>query len=108
VERKDGATLRRELHTAQASAPDALGIISWNEFSENSHVEPSLRHGGRYLEVLADVLRARFDFGGDFDSSAPAATSSRFPVPVVAAMLALLVGGILLFRRRSGVHPGGR
>src|SRR5215207_430996 len=35
VERKDGDTLRRELETAQSSEPDAVGLISWNEFSEN-------------------------------------------------------------------------
>jgi len=54
IERKDGLTLRQEMNAARQSAPDALGLISWNEFSENSHVEPSRNYGRRYLDVLAD------------------------------------------------------
>jgi Glycosyl hydrolase family 99 len=38
VERNDGATLLRELNSAQLSSPDVIGLISWNEFSENTHL----------------------------------------------------------------------
>lgn len=55
VEREDGENLRRQLHAAMRSSPDAIGMISWNEFSENTHVEPSEEYGTRYLEVLADI-----------------------------------------------------
>ncbi|MHB9858733.1 glycoside hydrolase family 71/99 protein [Streptomyces sp. YIM S03343] len=52
VPRRDGATLRAEYAAAVRSSPDALGLISWNEFSENSQVEPSRTFGTRYLDVL--------------------------------------------------------
>ena len=55
VPRRGGATLRDELDAAASSDPDALGLISWNEFSENTYVEPSVRNGFRYLDVVADV-----------------------------------------------------
>ena len=55
VERRDGETLRRQLDAAHGSSPDAIGLISWNEFSENTHIEPSEQYGARYLEVVADV-----------------------------------------------------
>jgi hypothetical protein len=58
VEREDGATLRTEYATALSSSPDVLGLISWNEFSENSYVEPSQKYGRRYLDVLADLRQA--------------------------------------------------
>ena len=45
VERNEGATLRAEWQAALNSIPDAIGIISWNEFSENTHIEPSLEEG---------------------------------------------------------------
>jgi hypothetical protein len=32
-----------------------LGIISWNEFSENSHLEPSQRYGTCYIGILAST-----------------------------------------------------
>ena len=55
IERQDGETLRVELDAASQSQPDAIGLISWNEFSENSHIEPSQNYGDRYLEVLAET-----------------------------------------------------
>jgi len=56
VERKNGETLRTELNTAFQSLPDAVGLISWNEFSENSHIEPSLNYGHDALNLLAETL----------------------------------------------------
>ncbi|MDF3143069.1 MULTISPECIES: endo-1,3-alpha-glucanase family glycosylhydrolase [unclassified Streptomyces] len=55
VPRRDGRTLRTEYTAAVASAPDVLGLISWNEFSENTHVEPSRSFGTRYLQVLREL-----------------------------------------------------
>jgi hypothetical protein len=54
VDRENGETLRTQINTALQSEPDAIGIISWNEFSENSHIEPSHKFGRRYLQVLAE------------------------------------------------------
>jgi hypothetical protein len=69
VPRNGGATLREELSAAIRSSPDAIGLISWNEFSENTEIEPSRRYGYRYLHVLADVQHAPgpqvVDFGSD-------------------------------------------
>jgi phospholipase C len=89
VARRDGATLRAQLDAATSSAPDAVGLISWNEFSENTHIEPSRAHGSRYLEVLADVRGASLPELRDFDSSEPAATGVNYGLP--------LLGGIVLF-----------
>jgi hypothetical protein len=72
VERRDGATLREELAAARASQPDAIGLISWNEFSENTHIEPSRNYGRQYLDLLAQIWPAR-----------PQATA--VPVPLRAA-----------------------
>jgi len=55
IDRKDGKTLRMEINAALQSAPDAIGLISWNEFSENSHIEPSQKHGHQYLKALAEI-----------------------------------------------------
>ena len=56
VLRNDGKTLEEEFSTAMGSDPDAVGLISWNEFSENSHVEPSCLYQDRYLQVVAKLL----------------------------------------------------
>jgi hypothetical protein len=57
VERRDGATLLDSFSAAMTSAPDAIGLISWNEFSESSHVEPSQRYGRRSLDALTSLRR---------------------------------------------------
>ena len=57
VPRRDGETLRMEYNAAVSSAPDALGLISWNEFSENTHVEPSERYRNSALVELTSLVR---------------------------------------------------
>jgi hypothetical protein len=53
VLRHDGETLEAQFQAALGSNPDAIGLISWNEFSENSHVEPSCNYGDQYLAEVA-------------------------------------------------------
>ena len=75
VARDDGRTLLRECAAAYASSPDAIGVISWNEFSENSHIEPSVHYGTRYLDVTAKCRAA----GASDDSDASDGTDSSSP-----------------------------
>ena len=69
VDRKNGETLQVQYNTAIQSAPDAIGLISWNEFSENSHIEPSENYDDRYLKVLANIENAAPPKVSNFDSS---------------------------------------
>jgi hypothetical protein len=55
IDRKAGETLQTEIEVALQSMPDAIGLISWNEFSENTHIEPSEKHDNQYLEALAEI-----------------------------------------------------
>lgn len=102
VERKGGDTLRREYDAAVSSSPDAIGLISWNEFSENSHIEPSRTYGAYYLKVVADIRGAEAPEVQGFDSSEPATSAKGYGPPVLAAFLLLIFGGLFFgFRRRS-------
>ncbi len=53
IDRLEGRTFEQQLNAALDSNPEAIGVISWNEFSENTHIEPSTLLGTRALEVLA-------------------------------------------------------
>jgi hypothetical protein len=102
VDREDGATLRREMDAAMASSPDAVGLISWNEFTENSHIEPSQNFGGRYLTVLSDILSAQPRATGDFDSSEPGTTDDDGShLGWLGALAAVWVTAPLVIARRG-------
>lgn len=101
VPRRDGATLRTQLDAATASAPDALGLISWNEFSENTHIEPSRAYGSRYLEAVEDVRGAELPELPDFDSSEPAATGVSYGLPLLGGFALLLGSSFLMVLRRA-------
>lgn len=114
VERKDGETLKRELEAALSSSPDAIGLISWNEFSENSHIEPSEKYGARYLEVLAQIRGLPAPDIGTFDSDAPAATGTGYGLPMIGAMILLMIASLAAIvwreasRRKQPADPGKR
>ena len=55
VERNGDQTLRTEYAAAVRSSPDGLGLISWNEFSENTYVEPSQKYGDLALRTLREL-----------------------------------------------------
>jgi hypothetical protein len=110
VPRVDGRTLLRECATAYASNPDVLGLISWNEFTENTYIEPSKQYGARFLDVAS---RCRPGASGlpsdgsaskyDIDSSAPGHgfPSGVIVVPATAVLMAAAVV-VSLRRRRQG------
>jgi hypothetical protein len=108
VERREGETLREQMNTALLSSPDAVGLISWNEFSENSHIEPSIQYGTRYVEVLADIQGAPAPVVLDFDSSEPASTQNWFDSSRVISLGGLFLGVVVtlvVIARRQLAHP---
>ena len=107
VRRDGGATLRSQFEAALGSSPDAVGLISWNEFSENSHVEPSRKHGTQALDVLGDLLGASGPGAVDFDSSAPEGPPRAWG-PLVAlglGFVALTVVSLVAVARRRPSEP---
>jgi hypothetical protein len=104
VDRKNGDTFRTQINTALASSPDALGIISWNEFSENSYIEPSQKYGSTYLDILSEVNHLPAPAIGEFDSSEPVAT---FPEVLpysrwiaLGGLSILFLSGVIVIARR--------
>jgi Glycosyl hydrolase family 99 len=106
LDRMDGETLRAEWNAAISSRPAAVGVISWNEFSENTHVEPSKAYGGRYLDVLAELTGTASSPSARLDSSEPSATGSPLrAILAIGCMAGLVVASIVALVRRRG-QPG--
>jgi hypothetical protein len=78
VDRKNGDTLRTQINTAMGSSPDALGIISWNEYSENSQIEPSKNYGTTSLDVISTINHLPLVTVANFDSSEPSGTFQQW------------------------------
>ena len=96
VDRNSGDNLRRQFSAAIASSPDAVAIISWNEFSENSHLEPSRDRGDQALRVLADILHATPPVIPNLDSSNDGPISAASGSLAEIGRAAALVGVIVL------------
>lgn len=85
IDRAGGRTLTRSLQNAYASKPDAVGVISWNEWSENTYIEPGGKYGAEELNALRDFLGAGH---GSPSAGAPAqnppAEPTRGPSPAAS------------------------
>jgi hypothetical protein len=110
VPRLDGRTLRTEWRTALASTPDMIGLISWNEYSENSEIEPTVDFGTRYLDVVGDLTGKDFVFHGNFDSSSTRSNAPGYAVPLIVGLATVLLtaAGAVIWRRevRKAVGRG--
>jgi hypothetical protein len=103
VPRRGGQTLQLEMDAAIASSPDMIGLISWNEFSENSAIEPSRMYGSSSLKTLAAIDHAHPGAIPDFDSSSPAGSSKGgTQFLILGALLLVFAGSTVALVRRGG------
>jgi hypothetical protein len=115
IERDNGKTFRLELDAALRSSPDAIGIISWNEFSENSHIEPSANYGTTALNVLSNghtstpALSDTFDFDSSDIGTSAGPRNDVYNLGVIGAVIAFLAITIILaiirHRGNSDITP---
>jgi hypothetical protein len=101
VTRNAGQTLKDEWALAVKSSPDAVGLISWNEFTEGTYVEPSSMYGDVALQTVASLTGTQGP-QGELDSSTPAGRSDAGP------FRALLIGGLLLVLTAAGYFKARR
>ena len=94
VPRRNGQTLTTYWAIAKQTQPDIYGLISWNEWWENSYVEPSLNYGNTYVNDLATLT------GGPGISTTSSPLSLALILPIALALG--IVGGTTFFivRRR--------
>ena len=108
VPRNGGATLRTEFNTALSSQPDAVGLISWNEFSENTYIEPSMRYGRTYLDLTGQLINARAPVPAtavDSSGGGSGGLTTGFALALLAA-IAVVIGWVRLRRGRTGRGSG--
>jgi hypothetical protein len=60
ISRRNGSTYINEFQNSLKSNPDAIVIISWNEWAESTYIEPSEKYGTFYLDLTRDFMSGRF------------------------------------------------
>lgn len=56
VPRNNGQTMQAVYNGNKASQPNGWMYISWNEYVENTYLEPSRRYGSQYLNLLQNII----------------------------------------------------
>ena len=58
IDRKEGATYQKSMQFVEElpTPPHLVMISTFNEFHENTHIEPSLRHGMHYIDMTRDFI----------------------------------------------------
>lgn len=110
INRNNGETLVHSLANAFATSPDGIGIISWNEWSENTYIEPGHKYGEQELTALRNYLRAHSQ-GVATPAAADSAggggsawTGARAALTLTAVMAGLAL--VLAERQRRRRHGG--
>lgn len=59
IPRKDGATFEAGIRFVEKleETPDLIMISTFNEFHENTHIEPSLKNGMKYVELTTNFVK---------------------------------------------------
>lgn len=68
-DRANGQFLANSFNGAVASGADVILVGSWNEFVENSHIEPSQKYGTQSLDILRPLIAT---WEGNAPANAPA------------------------------------
>lgn len=55
IDRQDGARYRDQWTAARGSQADWVYIVSWNEYGEDTVIEPSVRWGSTYLDLTREL-----------------------------------------------------
>lgn len=111
IDRKGGQTLVKSLDNAFASAPDAVGVISWNEWSENTYIEPGERYGSQELNVLRTYLEQQQGLPAHRVAAVPSqprsakASWNGLQATVLLSVITLVAVLWLTSRRRSTGFP---
>jgi hypothetical protein len=57
IDREGGDRMRRMLAASLTSEPHWVVVHTWNEWWENTYIEPSVNFGSQYLDMTGQYLR---------------------------------------------------
>jgi hypothetical protein len=58
LDSRDGETFKETLQLALDNQPDAIQLVTWNDYGEGTNIEPTNEFGYKYLGIVQDAIRA--------------------------------------------------
>jgi hypothetical protein len=58
IDRQNGAYFHNQLDAVFANSPQWVMIDTWNEWFENTYIEPSVNYGDQYLQIAGGYLKS--------------------------------------------------
>lgn len=107
-DRAGGGFLTNSWNGAVASGADVIMVVSWNEFMENSHIEPSTVYGSQSLDTLRPLATA-WRAGASTPAPLPDQPAPSAPTGQVAEAMANLnvrAGAGTNFNAIGRISPG--
>jgi uncharacterized protein YraI len=107
-DRAGGRFLANSWNGAVSSGADVIMVVSWNEFMENSHIEPSTTYGSQSLDTLRPLATA-WRGGASAPIPAPEQPAPSAPTGQVAEATAnvnVRTGAGTNFNAIGRINPG--
>jgi len=57
LDARDGETFKSTMQLALENNPDAIQLVTWNDYGEGTNIEPTEEYGYQYLEIVQDIVR---------------------------------------------------
>jgi hypothetical protein len=57
LDARDGETLKSTMRLALENNPDAIQLVTWNDYGEGTNIEPTEEYGYTYLGIIQDMIR---------------------------------------------------
>jgi hypothetical protein len=57
LDAQDGKTFRSTMQLALDNNPDAIQLVTWNDYGEGTNIEPTEEYGYQYLGIVQDFIR---------------------------------------------------
>lgn len=58
LDARDGETLKSTLQLAVDNHPDAIQLVTWNDYGEGTNIEPTVEYGYQYLGIIQELIRS--------------------------------------------------
>ena len=58
LDARDGETFKSTIQLALKNNPDAIQLVTWNDYGEGTNIEPTIEYGYKYLGIVQDIIRA--------------------------------------------------